>query len=145
MKITISVIASPLHNSPFTSSSPVLMEEADYYDEFGNYIGPETEDYVSDKDDNLMENYYINEDEMTDATGPATTSLAFPQTSSSTVVLHEDKKFFPSAMEVYGESVQVLVEEEDAQPLTEPIIAPIKEILIDNVTSEETLMKYSTQ
>jgi len=121
------------------------MEEADYYDEFGNYIGPETEDYVSDKDDNLMENYYINEDEMTDATGPATTSLAFPQTSSSTVVLHEDKKFFPSAMEVYGESVQVLVEEEDAQPLTEPIIAPIKEILIDNVTSEETLMKYSTQ
>lgn len=120
------------------------MEEADYYDEFGNYIGPETEDFVTDKDDNLMENCSINENEMTDATGPATTSLAFPQTSS-TVVLHEDKKFFPSAMEVYGDSVQVLVEEEDAQPLTEPIIAPIKEILIDNVTSEEALMKYSTQ
>lgn len=123
----------------------VSMEEADYYDEFGNYIGPETEDALIDQDDNL--NYSGNEDEMTDTADQAATSLtSFPQaTSSSTVVLHEDKKFFPSAMEVYGESVQVLVEEEDAQPLTEPIIAPIKEIFIDNVTSQETLTKYSTQ
>lgn len=120
------------------------MEEADYYDEFGNYIGPETEDAVIDQDDNL--NYSGNEDEMTDTADHAATSLtAYPQPTSSTVVLHEDKKFFPSAMEVYGESVQVLVEEEDAQPLTEPIIAPIKEIFIDTVTSQETLTKYSTQ
>jgi U5 small nuclear ribonucleoprotein component len=27
---------------------------------------------------------------------------------------------------VYGEDVEALVQEEDAQPLTEPIIAPIK-------------------
>lgn len=123
----------------------VSMDEADYYDEFGNYIGPETEDALIDQDDNL--NYSGNEDEMTDTADHAATSLtSFPQaTTSSTVVLHEDKKFFPSAMEVYGESVQVLVEEEDAQPLTEPIIAPIKEVFIDNVTSLETLTKYSTQ
>lgn len=117
------------------------MEEADYYDEFGNYIGPETgadSTPISDE-----ENYV--EDEMTDTINEPTTSLALPTSTPSTVVLHEDKKFFPSAMEVYGESVQVLVEEEDAQPLTEPIIAPIKEILIDNVTSEETLTNYSTQ
>lgn len=29
-------------------------------------------------------------------------------------------------MEVYGEGVEALVQEEDAQPLTEPIIKPVK-------------------
>lgn len=119
---------------------PVLMEEADYYDEFGNYIGPSVENDVVNDEEN---NYNYEDGEMNNDTNDVT-SLALPQTTTG-VVLYEDKKFFPSAMEVYGESVQVLVEEEDAQPLTEPIIAPIKEILVDNVTSEETLTKYSTQ
>ena len=42
------------------------------------------------------------------------------------VILHEDKQYYPSASEVYGEGVETLVQEEDAQPLTEPIIAPVK-------------------
>ncbi len=42
------------------------------------------------------------------------------------VVLHEHKQYYPSASEVYGEGVETLVQEEDAQPLTEPIIAPVK-------------------
>ncbi len=42
------------------------------------------------------------------------------------VVLHEDKQYYPSASEVYGEEVETLVQEEDAQPLSEPIIAPVK-------------------
>lgn len=41
------------------------------------------------------------------------------------VVLHEDKKWYPSAVEVYGADVETLVEEEDAQPLTEPIVKPV--------------------
>lgn len=45
---------------------------------------------------------------------------------SSAVILHEDKKYYPDAEEVYGEDVEALVQEEDAQPLSEPIIAPIK-------------------
>jgi 116 kDa U5 small nuclear ribonucleoprotein component len=40
--------------------------------------------------------------------------------------LHQDKQYYPSASEVYGEGVETLVQEEDAQPLTEPIIAPVK-------------------
>lgn len=40
--------------------------------------------------------------------------------------MHEDKQYYPSASEVYGEGVETLVQEEDAQPLTEPIIAPVK-------------------
>lgn len=41
------------------------------------------------------------------------------------VVLHEDKKYYPDASEVYGEA-EAIVQDEDTQPLTEPIIAPIK-------------------
>lgn len=33
------------------------------------------------------------------------------------VVLHEDKKYYPSADEVYGKETETLVMEEDAQPL----------------------------
>lgn len=46
--------------------------------------------------------------------------------SHNAVILHEDKQYYPSAEEVYGPGVETLVQEEDAQPLTEPIIAPIK-------------------
>jgi U5 small nuclear ribonucleoprotein component len=42
------------------------------------------------------------------------------------VILHEDKAYYPTAAETYGEDVEAMVQEEDAQPLTEPIVAPIK-------------------
>ena len=42
------------------------------------------------------------------------------------VVLHEDKKYYPTPEEVYGPDVETIVHEEDTQPLTEPIIAPVK-------------------
>lgn len=45
---------------------------------------------------------------------------------TTAVVLHENKKYYPSASEVYGEDVETMVQEEDAQPLSEPIIAPVK-------------------
>jgi U5 small nuclear ribonucleoprotein component len=45
--------------------------------------------------------------------------------STTAVVLHEDKKFYPSAEEVYPDA-ETLVQDEDTQPLSEPIIAPIK-------------------
>ena len=45
------------------------------------------------------------------------------------IVLHEDKKYYQSAAEIYGKDVEALVQEEDAQPLTQPIIAPVKENL----------------
>ncbi len=42
------------------------------------------------------------------------------------VVLHEDKKYYPTAEEVYGPDVETIVQEEDAQPLTEPIVQPVR-------------------
>lgn len=51
-------------------------------------------------------------------------SLDGPQPSA--VILHENKKYYPTAEEVYGPDVETLVQEEDAQLLSEPIVAPIK-------------------
>ena len=42
------------------------------------------------------------------------------------MVLHEDKRYYATAAETYGEDVETTVQEEDAQLLTEPIVAPIK-------------------
>ena len=56
--------------------------------------------------------------------------------SANAVVLHEDKKYYPSALEVYGPEVETLVQEEDAQPLTEPIIAPVRKNKFQHVENE---------
>jgi len=50
------------------------------------------------------------------------------------VVLHEDKRYYATAAEVYGEDVEAMVQEEDAQLLTEPIVAPVK---VRNFTVQE--------
>ncbi|ORY44099.1 P-loop containing nucleoside triphosphate hydrolase protein [Rhizoclosmatium globosum] len=48
-------------------------------------------------------------------------------TISNQIVLHEDKKYYPTAEEVYGEGVETLVQDEDTQPLSQPIVAPPKQ------------------
>ena len=63
-------------------------------------------DEESEADDQLME---------VDDEGP-----------SNAVILHEDKQYYPTAQQVYGPDVETLVQEEDAQPLSQPIIAPIE-------------------
>lgn len=45
---------------------------------------------------------------------------------SNAVVLHEDKQYYPTAQQVYGPEVETLVQEEDTQPLSQPIVAPVK-------------------
>jgi len=99
--------------------------DADLYDEFGNYIGPELE---SDEDEN---DELDREDDEGDEFDDQNSEEAMEQTDADNepqmaIVLHEDKKYYPSALEVYGPGVETLVQEEDAQPLTEPIIAPIR-------------------
>jgi len=47
------------------------------------------------------------------------------------IVLAEDKKYYPTAEEVYGPGTETLIMDEDAQPLEEPIIAPVKKKQIE--------------
>lgn len=45
---------------------------------------------------------------------------------SNQIVLHENKRYYASTADTYGDGVEALVHEEDTQLLTEPIVAPIK-------------------
>ena len=104
------------------------------YDEFGNYIGPELESdddsegsqEANDFDDQAMVNG-DREGMEDDADEMALAEIEDVDGGQSTaIVLHEDKKYYPTASEVYGPEVETLVQEEDAQPLTEPIVAPVR-------------------
>ncbi|KAJ1988447.1 hypothetical protein GGI25_005268 [Coemansia spiralis] len=119
------------------------------YDEFGNYIGPElassSEEEESDvgleSGDELESATGANtgamdtdksdqedQDEEYDAKHGVPQHLAMVRRSEvvqNQIVLHEDKKYYPDAEEVFGPGVETLVQEEDTQPLTEPIVAPI--------------------
>ena len=93
-----------------------MLADEDLYDEFGNYIGETTENHTttSPPEDNAAP-YSEFDDHYSE------------RSSSLTMVLHEEKDYYPSAEEIYGPGVEIKVEDEDRQPLSEPIIAPIKE------------------
>ncbi|KAK5198519.1 hypothetical protein LTR16_006340, partial [Cryomyces antarcticus] len=99
----------------------------DLYDEFGNFIGEAEESeeesqhgingasaYVYDEEPE--EEAEVNDQQLMeiDEVGP-----------SNAVILHEDKQYYPTAQQVYGPDVETMVQEEDTQPLTQPIIAPV--------------------
>mmetsp|Transcript_32249 Transcript_32249/g.84013 ORF Transcript_32249/g.84013 Transcript_32249/m.84013 type:complete len:1110 (+) Transcript_32249:169-3498(+) len=129
--------------------------EGDLYDEFGNYIGPElASDQEDDQDEGFdmeeaerranerlqqgdedMEEAHPEEAEEEEEAGPA----------AGAVVLHEDKKYYPTAEEVYGPGVESLVMEEDAQPLEVPIVAPIKAKKIETLEREPLKTRFTNE
>ena len=94
--------------------------EEELYDEFGNYIGPDLEDQEESEEDAQPDlesqlrqsNHEMEEDYFE---------------KGQEVVLHEDKQYYPEAEKIYGQGVEALVEEEDHQPLTQPIIEPVRD------------------
>lgn len=101
----------------------------DLYDEFGNYIG---EDVGSEDEGDLNgdagPSYVYDED--SEEEQPIQDEQALMEVDgakSNAVVLHEDKQYYPTARQLYGEDVETLVQEEDAQPLSVPIIKPVEQ------------------
>ncbi|KAH0508759.1 116 kDa U5 small nuclear ribonucleoprotein component [Microtus ochrogaster] len=107
--------------------------DTDLYDEFGNYIGPELD---SDEDDDELGRETKDLDEMDDDEDEDDLGEHDDDHPGMEVVLHEDKKYYPTAEEVHSPEVETIVQEEDTQPLTEPIIKPVK-------TKKFTLMELS--
>ncbi|MCJ1228404.1 hypothetical protein MMC12_005065 [Toensbergia leucococca] len=101
----------------------------DLYDEFGNFIGEaEESEEESQHGVNGAENYVYDEDEEEDAPANDQQLMELDDDGpSNAVVLHEDKQYYPTAQQVYGPDVETMVQEEDAQPLSQPIIAPIQQ------------------
>jgi len=89
------------------------------YDEYPEEQVPET------TGQELMEIDGLWSIEKNDISGSADFQL--DEGPSNAVVLHEDKQYYPTAQQVYGADVETMVQEEDAQPLTQPIIAPVEQ------------------
>jgi U5 small nuclear ribonucleoprotein component len=112
------------------------------YDEFGNFIGTVDSDaesqasqddldaradaYLHDSDDE--DDQAVQEEQLMQVDGIDLLQRPFltAETPTNAIILHEDKQYYPSADQVFGPDVEVLVQEEDTQPLTEPIVAPLK-------------------
>lgn len=75
--------------------------EAELYDEFGNYIGPdlesEEESEGEDVDEVTLQDVDDDDDDEMQADGDADEAVE-PEMA---VVLHEDKKYYPTAEEVF--------------------------------------------
>ena len=84
----------------------------------------------------------VKDEEMGDADGQEPEPASSMSTS---IVLHEDKKYYPSALEVYGPDVETIVQEEDAQPLTEPIIKPVRKIKFEHVEKDLPRTTYDME
>ncbi|KAK7914809.1 elongation factor Tu GTP binding domain-containing protein [Apiospora marii] len=100
----------------------------DLYDEFGNFIGEEADASEEESEHGVDAGAYVYDDEQSEAAHEVTGQELMElddEGPSNAVILHEDKQYYPTAQQVYGEDVETMVQEEDAQPLTQPIIAPI--------------------
>uniref|UniRef100_A0A0C9S3M2 SNU114 homolog n=1 Tax=Wollemia nobilis TaxID=56998 RepID=A0A0C9S3M2_9CONI len=111
------------------------------YDEFGNYIGPEIEseeessEQEEEEEEEAEQDARMRDRDDDEAAGAGAISridgLAADDEDvdmEGQVVLAEDKKYYPTAEEVYGEGVETLVMDEDAQPLEQPIVKPVRKI-----------------
>lgn len=119
------------------------------YDEFGNYIGPEIEsDQESDREEEDEELPDRQEDGAAASDGDDAPNGWLTASNDvdmdNQVVLAEDKKYYPTAEEVYGEDVETLVMDEDAQPLEQPIIKPVRNIKFE-VGVKDSSTYVSTQ
>lgn len=103
------------------------------YDEFGNYIGPELEEEEEEEEVRYEEPEPEDEDMADGAPEPMDGMLGanisfsnsnIAEVEERSIVLHEDKKYYPDASEVYPEA-ETLVQDEDTQPLSVPIIKPV--------------------
>lgn len=101
----------PRDGAPQSTSQPAPLEGYDDDAEADDDDGERLSNMRLDEEGNILPHHaLIRVDE-----GP-----------SNAVVLHEDKQYYPSASEIYGQDVETMVQEEDAQPLSVPIVEPVK-------------------
>jgi len=91
------------------------------YDEFGNYIGPDLDEDDEEGDEWLEP--LSKEEEAMEMDGADDDDVEME--SETQIVLHEDKKYYPEAEEVFPEGTETILGDEDTQPLEEPIVAPV--------------------
>eukprot|EP01138_Halocafeteria_seosinensis_P015966 gb/GECG01016294.1/.p1 GENE.gb/GECG01016294.1/~~gb/GECG01016294.1/.p1 ORF type:complete len:994 (+),score=128.14 gb/GECG01016294.1/:1-2982(+) len=126
------------------------------YDEFGNYIGPmpdsdedESGSEVEEEDEQEQRNqgaqqYGQHKDGDTQMVRHGEGDGQEEGAYESSIVLHEDKKYYPEAEEVYPEA-ETLVQEEDTQDISEPVIAPVKTKTFSVLEKETPKTTYKSE
>jgi U5 small nuclear ribonucleoprotein component len=102
----------------------------DLYDEFGNFIGETADSEEGSQDSAQAGPSYVYDESEVASQAPVNDQALMEideDGPSNAVILHEDKQYYPTAQQVYGEDVEVMVQEEDAQLLSVPIIAPVEQ------------------
>jgi len=109
-----------VHTQYDDTNSPLTLHR------FGNFIG-EAEESEEESQHGATGESYVFEDEVEEHGVPNDQALMEIDEDgpSNAVVLHEDKQYYPTAQQVYGPGVETMVQEEDTQPLSQPIIAPV--------------------
>lgn len=113
----------------------------DNYDEFGNYIGPDLGESEEEDEEEFnpgeeaefgLIRRDIDDEDAMDVDNDR---------NENRIILHEDKKYYPDADEVYP-GVKTVTLDEDAQELNEPIIKPIKPKNFSVLLKEPPKLKY---
>ena len=94
------------------------------YDEFGNYIGPADTGVEGEHGEDNMDYEDIAEHE------EEVLREEEERVEEDQIVLYEDKKYYPEMEEIY-KGVETLIEEEDGQAITDPLIRDIREKKFD--------------
>jgi U5 small nuclear ribonucleoprotein component len=131
--------------------------DEDLYDEFGNYIGPELGDSGDERgapggfhaafDADEQDRFSEGEEGAYGSSGAlalAGDAMDIDHGAENRIILHEDKKYYPDAEEVFP-GVRTVTLDEDAQDLTEPIIKPIKVKNFSVLDKEPPSMRYSSE
>ena len=93
---------------------------------FGNFIGEAEESEEESQHGANGDAYVYGEDAEEDEVPNNQALMEIDEDGpSNAVILHEDKQYYPTAQQVYGPGVETMVQEEDTQPLSQPIIAPV--------------------
>lgn len=133
-----------------------MADAGDLYDEFGNYIGPELSESEEEEEElqQQAEEEGMAEEEEEEEGAEAMEEDRMPGTDLALygeegggmqVVLHEDKKYYPTAEETFGKETETLVQEEDAQPLEVPIVAPVRQKRFEVEAREALATRYPAE
>ncbi|VAI90162.1 unnamed protein product [Triticum turgidum subsp. durum] len=127
------------------------------YDEFGNYIGPELADSDADDSDAAASPSPSQSRSPSPARSPSGSPGSrrpaalmdvddddYADAAQNAVVLAEDKKYYPTAEEVYGPGVEALVMDEDEQALEKPIVAPPRVVKFEVGTRAGATSTYAS-
>uniref|UniRef100_A0A453SEU8 Tr-type G domain-containing protein n=1 Tax=Aegilops tauschii subsp. strangulata TaxID=200361 RepID=A0A453SEU8_AEGTS len=127
------------------------------YDEFGNYIGPELADSDADDSDAAASPSPSQSRSPSPARSPSGSPNSrrpaalmdvddddYADAAQNAVVLAEDKKYYPTAEEVYGPGVEALVMDEDEQALEKPIVAPPRVVKFEVGTRAGATSTYAS-